>query len=242
MKIRHIIPSLLLTLLMLLIVFGQQARAATLTLDHEELEAIFTDILLRTSPWPAEDLVISNFSSTPSSATVPMGTIDYELINQNHERYLGQKSISVLIKVDGVAKSKVKMRGNLELYGDVVLVSRRLGRRDIISREDLSVVRRNITSFAHELVTSPQEAVGQGLKTSLQPGTVLLKKYLEKQPLVKRGDLVTITASTDFMQITTKGEARSQGAEGDIVQVKNLSSRQMITAQVVGYGLVRVDF
>lgn len=237
---KHLTSLILLSLLLGL--FSQPSLADTITLDHEELEAIFTDIQLRNSPWPAEDLVINDFSSSPSTVKIPLGDIDYELINQNHDRYLGQKSISVIIKVDGVAKSKVKMRGNLELYGEVVVLTRRLGRRDIISKEDLTVVRRNITMFSHELVTSPQEAIGQGLRASLGAGTVLLKQYLEKQPLVKRGDLVTITANSDFMQISTKGEARSQGAEGDFIQVKNLSSRQMITAQVVDYGLVRVDF
>lgn len=235
-------PTFLIFLAILLVFFCQPATADTITLDRDELETIFTDIQLANSPWPAEDLVINDFSSTPSTLTVPLGSIDYELMSQNHDKYLGQKTISVLIKVNGVAKGKVKMRGNLELYGDVVIVSRRLNRRDIISNEDLAVVRRNITMFSHELVTSPGEAIGQGLKTSLGPGAILLKQYLEEQPLVKRGDLVTITATTPSMQITTKGEARSQGAKGDIVRVKNLSSRQMISAQVVSHGMVRVDF
>ncbi|MBU0680922.1 MAG: flagellar basal body P-ring formation chaperone FlgA [Proteobacteria bacterium] len=239
MKIRRLISPLVLCLLLLF--FCQAAEASNLTLDHQELKAIFTDIQLKNSPWPAEDLEITDFSSSPSRITVPMGTIDYELINQNHDKYLGQKSISVLIKVDGVPSSKVKMRGNLELYGNVVLINRRLGRRDIISNDDLSVARRNITMFSHELVTSPKEAVGQIARTTLGPGTVLLKQYLEKQPLVKRGDLVTITARTESVQVSTKGEARSEGAEGDFIQVKNLSSRQIITAQVVDQGLVRVD-
>lgn len=240
MKKSHLIPLIFIPVLLLF--FCQHAGADTLTLDHEDLEAIFTDIQLSNSPWPAKDLVISNFSTTPSKVTVPMGTIDYELLSENSAHYLGQKSISVLIKVDGVAKEKVKMRGDLELYGDVVLLSRRLGRRESLSTEDLTVVRRNITMFSHELVTTPAEAIGQRLKTSLGAGTILLKKYLEQQPLVKRGDLVTITASTESVHITTKGEARSQGAEGDIIQVKNLSSRQMITARIIGQGQVQVDF
>ncbi len=240
MKKSRLISLLFIPLLLLF--FGQHAGADTLTLDHDELEAIFTDIQLRNSPWPAGDLVVSNFSSTPSLVTVPMGDIDYELINQNADKYLGQQAISVLIKVDGVAKGKVKMRGDLQLYGDVVLLSRRLGRRDTIKSADLTVMRRNITMFSHELVTSPGEGIGQRLKTSLGAGTILLKQYIEKQPMVERGDLVTITASTGSVHITTKGEARSQGAEGDMIQVKNLSSRQMLTARVIGHGQVRVDF
>lgn len=236
---RHISAFTLATLLLFL---GQQAMANTLTLDHEELKGIFTDIQIKDSPWPAEDLVISNFSSSPSTVTLPVGNLAFELINQQHDRYLGQKSISVLIKVDGTPKAKVKMRGTLELYGDVILLSRRLGRKDVISRDDLRVVRRNITTFGHELVTSADEAIGQELKTSLTAGTVLLAKYLKKLPLVKRGDLVTITATTKSLQITTKGEARSQGVKGDTIQVKNLGSRQLITAQVVGPGRVQVVF
>ncbi|MEN8258383.1 MAG: flagellar basal body P-ring formation chaperone FlgA [Thermodesulfobacteriota bacterium] len=236
------LTALIFLLTLALALFCQQAAAETITLDHEELAAIFTDIQLNNSVWPAEDLVVSNFSSTPSQVTLPMGVIDYEILNQNHGRYLGQKSLSVFITVDGTPRKKIKMRGNLELFGNVVLLTRRLGRRDIISRDDIAVVRRNITMFSHELVTSPEEAINKGLRTSLRPGTVLLKQYLKKQPLVKRGDLVTIKANSESLRISTKGEARSQGAEGDLIQVKNLSSRQMITARVVGHGLVQVDF
>jgi flagella basal body P-ring formation protein FlgA len=228
--------------LLLFCIFCSGATTQTLTLDRAELEALFTDIQLADSPWPARDLVVSDFSSSPSRLTVPAGRLDHELLTQNHGHYLGQQSIAVLIKVDGEQVGKVRMRGTLELYGDVVILNRRLARRDIISAEDLSVARRNITMFSHELVTSPQEAVGRIAKTSLSPGTVLLSQYLENPPLVQRGDLVTITAGTPSVQVSTKGEARSQGAAGDLIQVRNLSSRQLITAQVVDQGLVRVDF
>lgn len=231
-----------LVLILILVIFCQGAGATTRTLDRQELEAIFTDIQLDNTPWPAKDLVVSDFSSSPSRLTVPMGRLDHELLTQQHRDYLGQKSIAVLIKVDGEPVGKVRMRGTLELYGDVVILNRRLGRRDTISAEDLSVSRRNITMFSHELVPSVREAVGCIVKTSLGPGTVLLSQYLEKPPLVQRGDLVTITASSQSVQVSTKGEARSQGAAGDLIQVRNLSSRQLITAQVVDQGLVRVDY
>ncbi len=232
----------LILLPLFLLFWDTQASAEDITLDHEDLEAIFTDIVLTTSTWPVEDLVISNFSSSPSQVTLPMGTIDYKVLNQNHSRYLGQKSLSVIITVDGAPSKKIKMRGNLELFGDVVVLTRRLGRRDTISRDDIAVIRRNITMFSHELVTSPEQALNKGLRTSLGAGTVLLKQYLKKQPVVNRGDLVTIKATSKSLQISTKGEARSQGAEGDLVQVKNLTSRQMITARVISSGLVQVDF
>lgn len=236
------IPALIFLALLLLPFCRTAAATESITLDRQALEEIFIQIQRSTSPWPAEDLVITNFSSTPAMMQVPRGDIGYALLNQNHGRYLGKKSISVRITVAGINQGQVKMEGDLELYGDVVILTRRLARGETVGSEDLTVARHNITTFSQELVASPQEALGQSARTSLQAGTILLSRSLKKPAVVQRGDLVTITAGTKSLQVSTKGEARSQGAEGDMIQVKNINSREIITVRVVEQGLVRVDF
>ncbi|MHB1379870.1 MAG: flagella basal body P-ring formation protein FlgA [Desulfurivibrionaceae bacterium] len=44
------------------------------------------------------------------------------------------------------------------------------------------------------------------------------------------------------MKITAPGEARNSGALGEMIRVKNLTSRREIHARVTGVGLVEAEF
>lgn len=217
-------------------------RATEVTLDHDELEIIFQDLLFAETSWDRNDLAVDGFTSKPSFVTIPAGTITYSILNQIHPQYLGSKTLSVMINVDGVPHQKVKMHGVLNLYDDVVVTNHRLRRNTIISEDDLSLARHKVTGFAHQLIPSISAAVGMKTTKSLGGGAVLLTRYVQKQPLVLRGDLVTILVTSGRLKITAQGEAKSKGAEGDIIKIKNLASRRIITAKVLDHGLVEVEF
>ena len=134
------------------------------------------------------------------------------------------------------------MRGVLNLYDDVVVTNYRLPRNTIINEDDLTLARRKVTGYAHQLIPSISDAVGLKTTKTLAGGAVLLSRYVKKQPLVLRGDLVTILLKRGQLKITAHGEAKSKGAEGDMIKIKNLTSRRIISAKVIDRGLVEVQF
>jgi flagella basal body P-ring formation protein FlgA len=66
--------------------------------------------------------------------------------------------------------------------------------------------------------------------------------YLERVPLIKSGQLVTIVAENDVVRITASGRAKGSGAAGDMIAVQNLNSQKEIAGRVVDASTVRVDF
>ncbi len=228
--------------IIILILFSGTSQALEITLNHDDLQSAFRDLVIAEAPWDKNDLAIDNFTCTPTKVTIPTGTITYTVLNQIHPQYLGSKSLSVIINVDGNPLQKLKMNGVLNLYGDVVVTSHRLRRNTIITEDDLTLARRKITGFAHQLVPSIADAINLEVNHTLGSGTVLLARYIKKQTLISRGDLVTILAQNGTLTITAHGEAKSKGAEGDIIRIKNLGSRRIISAKVLGQGLVEVNF
>ncbi len=222
--------------------FTSQGLANDLVLGRAELATIFTEVVTAETPWPIEDLEVNNFSAIPSQVTLPLGKVGYEILSIQPARLLGQKTVSLLITIDGKPQAQVKMHGELARYGNVIISNRRLPRHTIIAPEDLAVARRNLTMFAHDLVQNKDEAIGQRLTTNLRSGAILYSRNLKKTPLVQRGDMVTIQARHNNILVAVKGEARDQGAKGDSVKVKNLMSRRIILARVVESGVVEVDF
>lgn len=221
--------------------FSQAGQQETI-LDSGKLEEIFTEIVTDNSPWPREDLEITGFVSKPATLTIPADTMDYRLLNQSHNTHLGKKTLSLAILVDDKEVGRVKMTGDLRLYGDVVCTTKKIDRHTILTEDDVTVFRRDISMLDPNIIKTPEASVGKRLKTSLRAGAVLKPHLLENPPLVKRGDLVTIMAQSDSLRVTTPGEVRNAGALGKIVRVKNLMSRREIYARVLGPGVVETKF
>ena len=77
---------------------------------------------------------------------------------------------------------------------------------------------------------------------SVQPGRVLTWRDVGRRPLVRKGDLVEVSAAEGTLSITLKGLAMQNGAQGEAVTIRNLESRKDFTAFVVDENRVQVRF
>ena len=236
---RRTIINLLLYLLLLPTAFASAMENQVL--DSSYFKPIFFEKVTADAPWPKEDLSINNFAVYPEELAVRRGSLSYTVEGQPYSAYLGQKTLSLEILVDGLPAGSVKMSGDLLLYREVVCLKQALSRHAVLADEDVELVRRDVSFLGNDLVTHLEDAVGQRLRSSLRAGTPLSAKMLEPAPLVHRGDLVTIMAQSDRFSITTPGEVRTAGAKGEMVKVKNLMSRKEIFARVVSSEIVAVD-
>ena len=202
------------------------------------LENIFTEVVLKDSPWPKEDVQITNFSVRPLAMALPVGAFDYRITQKPNDSRPGRKNVSATILQEGNEQGQVKMSGDLRLFGTVVNTTKRLNRNEIIGSDDIAAKRQDISMLDADPIQDPKLAVGQKLKLSLPAGAILYAQNLDSPPLVSRGDRVTIMAKSQAIQITTPGEARNSGALGEMVRVKNLTSRREIQARVLSPGVV----
>lgn len=213
----------------------------TRILDQEEFHKFFVELVFDQAPWDRKNLQIDNFSARPESLTVPAGVLEYRHSEQLHPNYLGKKILNLTILVDGKETGEVKMSGDLQLYGDAACLGRQMLRHSLIEPADVKIVRRNISMLNADLIRVPEQAVGKRLKSALRAGAILYEHLLEEPPVVEKGDYVTIQVQTENFLITVPGQAKEEGAPGDLVRVKNLMSRKDIFARVTGADLVEVD-
>ncbi|MDF1615418.1 flagellar basal body P-ring formation chaperone FlgA [Desulfurivibrio dismutans] len=238
---RLIITPLLLLLILSAIPAQARSGGNTITLGEAELQEIFATIITRESIWPRNELEISGFSSFPESVTIPAGLLDYQLDSDPDPGRLGRQSLQVTLLVNGRAEARLRLNANLQRMGKVVMTTRRINRGEVISPDDLTVHRRDISMLDGSIIDDPRQAAGKQLRTTLQAGAIVYQNLLEKPPLVRRGDRVTIRATTGRVQVNAPGEVREIGAEGDLIRVRNLMSRREIMARVVNGGLVETE-
>jgi flagellar basal body P-ring formation protein FlgA len=77
---------------------------------------------------------------------------------------------------------------------------------------------------------------------SVQAGRSLTWSDIGRRPLVRKGDVVEVSASDGMLSISMKALAMQNGAQGEVVTVRNLESRKDFTAFVVDENHVQVRF
>ncbi len=77
---------------------------------------------------------------------------------------------------------------------------------------------------------------------SVQPDRLLTWHDVSRRPLVRKGDLVEVAAIDGQLQVTMKGLALENGAEGDTVNIRNPESKREFAAQVVAENRVQIHF
>ncbi|MGD8784112.1 MAG: flagellar basal body P-ring formation chaperone FlgA [Thioalkalispiraceae bacterium] len=135
---------------------------------------------------------------------------------------------------------KIHLPVKVRAYTNVLVASRPIVKNSIIKRQDLQFVHQDISRYYAGVFTNPKDLVGMVAKRSIRHDAVITGRMVEPKRLVKRGDMVTIIAKTGSLQIRTKGEALSDGHQGQVIQVKNHRSGRQVSAEVIAQSTVRV--
>ena len=211
-------------------------------INVNDLNAFFHAALSRETDMVDEEIVIANFSSQPDHIALPDGFLEMEPMNHLHANLPGSKSISFKVLVDNRETAEVTMKGTVEWHGYVVCLANSLERNSIIAHGDIRLEKHDISRGRDTLIRNPEEVVGKRLKATLRKGDCLYEEILDAPMLIKRGDAVKILARSDNLSISLSGEARSSGAAGETIRVKNIMSRKLLEARVIDRGLVEIDF
>ncbi|MGA4603356.1 flagellar basal body P-ring formation chaperone FlgA, partial [Ectopseudomonas hydrolytica] len=110
----------------------------------------------------------------------------------------------------------------------------------VVKASDLSMVERDVGQLAQGYLTDPTQAIGKKLTRQLNSDQIITPAHLQVAEVVRRGDQVVISASGGTVNVRMPGEALTDGAPGQQINVRNLRSQRVIRARVVGPGQVEV--
>jgi flagellar basal body P-ring formation protein FlgA len=207
---------------------------------REQIEEIYRGFVLQKLPGKApEDLVIRQigFSSIPA---LPTGSMSYEVTASPNERFIGDVSVTIHFYVDGKELRNLRVSGKVDLYQEVVQSTRSMKRNEVGADGDIQLVRTNIAAHPDRYVMQRDQVVGKKLLCSIGPNQPISLRDLENPPLIKRGDPVTIFFQQEGVRLSTKGEAKGNGGQGDRIRIKNIDSKRNVLCQVVDSQTVEV--
>ena len=129
---------------------------------------------------------------------------------------------------------------HIEKQIPVLTLSRALRRGEIIGAADLVVRKRSSTSIPVSYLRSGDTLIGQQAARDLAPGVVLTRGMFKQKKLVRRGDRVILSMKNGVVAVRVAGIAMADGARGDRIRVKNLSSKRIVDGTVDAENLVLV--
>lgn len=208
-------------------------------LDEENLKQALEEYMAGTEPYQSGRyrLITVNFGPLP---TLPPGRVSYRFTPQgstNPTHLAG----TFFFAVDGKEVGRTRVTAQINLTIEAVLATRNLSRGHILQQKDLNLGWAPYTK-ARGAINDPNMAVGQTLKSALKAGEPLNDRNLTKSLMVRRGDMVTLTAQQGGLRVTATGEARQDGSYGDTISILNVNSKKIISGKITGPGQVAIIF
>lgn len=247
-KLVRTIQIVFLGLLMLLLPALQSLGAAvpavapnTVTVKEAEVRQVIVDFLKNRVNGIDVELNIRKINYS-GDLVLPKGTVSFEVVAPRQWEGWGNGNLALIVRVDERVEKNLPINVEVEALADMLVTARPLERGEVLSAADVTVQKRNLAGIAGRICRSADEVVGKRVRTSLRANIPLRSDSVEKVPIIKSGQRVTILLENDVMKITASGQAKEAGAEGDTVLVRNLNSQKYVPATVIDANTVRVEF
>jgi flagella basal body P-ring formation protein FlgA len=83
-------------------------------------------------------------------------------------------------------------------------------------------------------IVSLEKLIGMEARSSIQSGQIIWTDQIQAPLLVKRGETITVVSQGGGIRVRTTARARQDGAQGELVQVETLETRERYDARVTG--------
>lgn len=180
--------------------------------------------------------------SISGNPTFPAGTLEYEVVAPQQWEGWGKAGISVIARKGALVVCNITVWVEIEALVEMVVTVRQISHGSVLTAADLALRKQDIAAVQGRYLARIEDAVGKKARITFRPNATIRSDQLERVPLIRQGQLVTIIAENERMRITATGRAKSAGAEGDTITVQNLSSLKELPARVLSADTVQIVF
>jgi flagellar basal body P-ring formation protein FlgA len=215
--------------------------AADQTIPEIKFRELFHEFICDSLGKDRSDVLLSRFKVT-GNRSVEDGQLDFKIFQKSRSGTKGYVRLVAIVSVDGITKIEVGLAGWVDVFDDVVCTTRRIKKGEIISEKEVRLARKNVSRLSARVLMDIKPTVGLMARRDIKEGTCLKEFMLEKNPLVERGDVVTILVDTGGIRVTVPGMILERGYQGDFVKIRNSMSRKTIYARIINNSTAIVEF
>lgn len=131
--------------------------------------------------------------------------------------------------------------GRYETLVSVPVATRQLGASDVIDARDLSTRDIPERQLRKDTVVDVAALIGKSPVRMISATRPIRAMEVATPKIIKKGESVEMTYTTEHMHIRDSGEALEDGSAGALIRVKNSKTGKAVTARVEGAGHVEVN-
>lgn len=150
--------------------------------------------------------------------------------------------LRVDVRCEGPQSWDIAVTVKPDIYLPVVVAQNTLERGHLLSPEDVTIKKQNISSLRGNYLTNPDEVMGLTVKRRIRERQPIALSQVESPVLVERGQRVLMIAEQSGVEARTMGEAMKKGRKGEMIKVKNESSERIVSAIVAESGVVKMVY
>lgn len=216
------------SLLLLILILMHDAVFAS---NHSAMEQHQDLLLIRSA---IEDFVYRNTATLSGQVTVNVDKIDKYLILPKcselqpfippGSRLWGKTSVGVRCNHND-ANWTIYVQAEINVMSDVLHVARPVSTGHALTYEDVTLQIVNLTQMPDGIFTNPSQIIGKVTTTNLTVGQPVRQHMLRAPYVIQRGQKVSLVVTGRGFSISSEGNALSDAAENQVVQVRNKSGR-----------------
>lgn len=170
----------------------------------------------------------------------PTAAYQIEASVLDFDRRTSRFSATLKISGNGFATKRLNVSGYARKLVEFPVLTRRLGKGEIIRADDLSLVEMRAGQSQHNTAQDESDLIGLETKRALQANRPIRLSDVQTPVLVKKGALVTMLVRTPGMSLSAVGQALEDGAKGDVIRILNTKSHKTVQGTVVSKGQVQM--
>jgi flagella basal body P-ring formation protein FlgA len=102
----------------------------------------------------------------------------------------------------------------------------------LIDPADIEIVRLNLSEYPGEVASSPREVAGFRAKSRIAAGEAIRNGTLDLPPAIPKGKRVKVVHRQGALLATMLGTALEDGFLGQVVQIRNDTSKKVVLGVV----------
>lgn len=217
---------------------AQDADNATGLQSHDSIRhAARTHVLSNSGQFPGNTQV----STSPLDRRLRLSQCDQPLETYESPNGLRAGRSVVGVRCNGSKPWKLYVPVKIAVLREVLVNKTPLRRGQLIKPKDLEKTQRDVATLHKGYYTQTKELTGLRAKRAIKPGSVLTAGMFAQDKIVRRGSQVEILARSSSLSVRMRGKAMANGAIGERIKVKNLTSGREVTGTIIEPGVVLVQ-
>ncbi|SDT85762.1 flagella basal body P-ring formation protein FlgA [Desulfobacula phenolica] len=174
--------------------------------------------------------------------TYPQGKLQFCPDSDDMLDKHGKLSFYLDVVIDGNKEDRLSVSGLVALYDNVLHTTRSYAKGETISKETVCLKKENVFEIGRTGIKTFEEISHKILNYSVRKGDILKTNFFADPPLIQKGDIITLVARNNNLEIITSGISKEDGFENELIKVESLSSGKLVRGIVKGKSRVEVAY